>query len=63
MPASGGGGGATHADIGELGPGLMVPGGHGMHIRFVMALPGVETYSFAMHVVMVAHTVAPVVAL
>jgi hypothetical protein len=63
MPASGGGGGAVHADIGALGPVLVPPPGHGMHTRFVMALPGVETYSFAMQVVMVAHITSPVIEL
>jgi hypothetical protein len=52
-----------HADIGELGPGLVPPLGHGTHMRFMLALPVAETYSFAMHVVHAVHMVEPVVAL
>jgi hypothetical protein len=41
----------------------MVPGGHGMHMRLVLALPVAETYSFAMHEVQGVHAVAPVLGL
>jgi hypothetical protein len=53
-----------HADIGELGPGLVPPSGQGRHMRFTEAVPvPATTYWLAMQVVMVEHIIAPVVSL
>ena len=56
-------GGATQADISELGAGVIPPFGQGAHVRFVDAVPFMATYWLVVQSVQSMHMVAPVLGL